>query len=164
VLFANTTGELGFGLSGEYRFTRRLGFEIGALVTSPGFRARIEVDGGGRVQVQESLGTLMIPAALHFHLTPESRLDFYVGPVVAYLRYDDLEVRTQVFGFPVRSGFESDDEIGIGLDLGADVLFGPKRRWAVHAHLRYLDAQLRADGAEVDFNPLLTGLGLGYRF
>lgn len=165
----------GGSVSGEYRIGPRLGLELG-LIGGADTDYSVAFDSGAVV----ATNTLAFDAAsvgLNFHLTPGKKVDFYVGPLVAYVTYSDMLVG--VSGFPrvspqvlVPVSVRFDDEIALGANLGVDIPIS-KHHWFFNASLKYLDASpdttLEAVGtfAQHDtaaIEPLMVGIGFGYRF
>ncbi len=94
-------------------------------------------------------------------------VDVYVGPLLAYVFYSsfDLVVDPMV---PHREGFKTDDDIGVGISAGLDVLLG-EGGWSLNAAFKYLDTTLVAtapDGGigRTDIDPMIFSVGVGYRF
>jgi opacity protein-like surface antigen len=158
----------GLGVNAEYRFSRRLGFDLGVI-------------GGGGVDIQtrpvhypagtwythDTLSFTPLTAGLDIHLTPENRVDLYFSPLVALVQYGGLVVRSGPGGVTTHIDFDSDFAIGAALGIG--VPFHQQARWSFNANLLYLDSNfdgssqdgLRLDG---DYDATVFGLGLGYRF
>jgi len=117
------------------------------------------------------------PAGLNVHLTPGRKADLYAGPLVAYVTYSDMLIGvagappgSSVFLTPVSVSFGS--EIALGANIGVDVPIS-QRHWFFNADLKYLDASpdatLEGIGAlarsgSVAIEPLMVGVGFGYRF
>lgn len=157
----------GVGLNAEYRFSRRLGVDVGILGAG-GFDISTRVQGpaGGTVVETDTLGFTPLSVGLDVHLTPDQRVDFYLSPLVAWIRYGSVSARTGN-GFTATS-IEADDDIAPGAALGLTVPIGQKRRWSFVAHLMYLASSLDGSGAEgsrlsSDNNTTVFGLGFGYR-
>ncbi|MDH3404271.1 MAG: outer membrane beta-barrel protein [Acidobacteriota bacterium] len=165
----------GGGVSGEYRFGRRLGVELGLLAGAEvGFTSTFE---GGSVAATNTMAFDAACVGLNVHLTQGERVDLYAGPLVAYVSYADMQlgVTNPPPGWPVvlvPASVTFGDGIALGANLGVDVPIG-QRRWFFNADLKYLDANpdatLGATGAvalrdSVAIDPLMVGIGFGYRF
>ena len=177
VLTADADGALGFGLSGEYQFTDRLGLELGVFRASPDvnlFNYIRELD----LAAATSDGQAMTPVSLGLaiHLLPESRLDLYVTPFVSYVYYGDLEFfireTIEIDGQPVtlEDSLRVDvaNDVAYGGTLGLDIPFS-SRPWAVATSLRYLATSLditdpEGDRETLDFDSWIISLGLRYTF
>ena len=169
------TSDAGLGLSlvGEYRANGRLGIELGAQWSEND----LEMTLGGNmfcgssfctVTASDSLRPLTLSLGLDVHLTPGRRADLYVGPVLAYVLYNDPTFRA--VGETLEASI--DDEFAFGGVVGVDVPFGD-RGWHFSGSIRYLlaeadararDAEGDAGAASLDFDPLAVALGFGYRF
>ena len=163
---AESDSAVGFGASLEYRFNRRIGLEMGALVTDPDINIRQDQGNGQTVTASDGLGLTPIFASLNFHLTPDRRFDVYVGPTLAYVLYDDL-----TFTVPGQNGarLEGDNEFALGLNLGFDAALGDSS-WTFGGSAKYLDTTFDStlagddDRIELDVDPIIVSLGFGYRF
>ena len=155
----------GLGVSLEYRFSRRIGVELGALTATPDLSI-LQTEDGGVLAVSDGLRTTPIYAALNLHLTPDRRFDFYVGPLIAQVSYDDLVFNIEP-GLVAR--LESDTDFAFGLGLGFDTALG-KSSWTFGASAKYLDSTFDTRVAgdteriEIDVDPLILSAGVGYRF
>jgi hypothetical protein len=112
-----------------------------------------ETGDGGDLTVSPLIG------GVNFHLTNGSRVDFYVGPFVAYVTYGDLEDGSDSFGV--------DSDFGYGAVVGIDIPIG-SGRWAFSSSARYMETEAGADesaGADgIDVNPVIVQLAAAYRF
>lgn len=165
-----TSATGGVAVSGEYRFTPRLGVELGAIAAG-----EVDYDFNDSLAT-ETLGFSSISTGLNVHLTPSTKVDVYAGPILAYVSYGDLSYRVPSDDPRVPSswwvpGTSAHLSVGatfaFGASLGLDVRFGS--RWSFGTALKYLSAHLDGtDGGNgrtaIDFNPLIVGLGGGYRF
>lgn len=152
-------GGIGVGL--EYHVNDRVGLE--------GELQYVTLDSGFIIDLGEAwemgnddMETYALFVGPNFHLTPNRRSDFYVGPFVALVSVDDPEFR--LFGVDETVNFGS--EVGFGLKLGLDVPFGPSTPWAFHIGARYLDLSLSGDSrrvpVDVSLDPLIGTVGLSY--
>ena len=161
-------GDLGAGLAvgAEYRFSPRVGLGfgvLGALALDVGIRADL-VSGDTLVAV-DSLTFVPWTVGPTFHLTPASRADLYVGPLLAYVTYGDLFF--EVGGENVGRLNLSDDFV-LGAMAGLDLPIG-EGGWTFSADLKYLDNSFvgrdsEGDPLGVDLDSTIFGLGFGYRF
>ena len=162
----------GVGVNGEYRFAPRLGVEGGLMA---GARTDLEfvasTGSGSMFLASDTLGMTALCTGLNIHLAPDTRADFYLGPMIAYIDYG--EISSAVFGpdFVGADGFfarvDFDNQMAFGANLGLDMPLGG-RGWLFNANVRYLDSKL--EGVEPgprqtsDHDPLFVGVGFGYRF
>lgn len=173
IVSSDNTSAGGLGISAEYRFGERLGIELSVLAADHGDFFLVIEPPGRRFKVGDTLSFEAVAGGIDFHLIPDSTVDLYVGPMIAIVSYSDLAVE---FTPPVRPpavlptavtiGFESD--LGYGLNAGLDVPLGD-RGWVFNTNFRYLltsaEASVAGLGTEkIDYDPLLAGIGFGYRF
>jgi outer membrane protein W len=178
VVSTDNTSGAGAGISGEYRFNERIGFELALLAADHGDFAIVVDPPGLRFKVSDTLAMQVVAAAVNFHLTPKAKVDVYVGPALAIVGFTNLHIDVALPSFPlpveppieipssVRIEIESD--LGLGLNAGIDVPLGD-RGWLFNANLRYLmtsaDTFIEGIAIEtIDYDPLFIGIGFGYRF
>ena len=155
----------GVGLSAEYLFNDRWGLEGRGLVA--------ELDSGFTIDIGEdwardtdTIGYLELTLGPNFHLTPDSRVDFYIGPFVGWGSLDDGQY--SAFGRSVTQGYDSD--LLWGGQVGLDWPFTANGGWGLHLGGRYTDFSVDVtnpvDGSSesVSVSPLELDLGLSYRF
>ncbi len=163
---ASGDGAKGFGVEVEYRLNDRLGLTVGGLSAAPRVVVRVTPPSGEPVSAGDDLSMRPLTVGLDVHLTPASRVDLSVGLMVAYVAYGDLELDA---GEGRRLELSSDDDVGWGATVGADVRQGDGP-WSIGVSASYLDTTLRVSNAEdpdtqeVDVDPFILGLGVGYRF
>lgn len=143
------------GVAAEYRVGERVGLELSwsqVRLDAEWLRAEYRPDPGDpsvirAVTVASDSGDFTLQPlafALLWHPAPGRRIDFYLGPQLAWVDYD-----VGVDGAP-----ERDAEWAFGGKLGADLRLG-ESAWSAGLALRYLEIQ--HEGAERD---LYTGIGL----
>jgi outer membrane protein W len=152
----------GFGLSAEYRWRPRLGVELGVLVADVDSGFRLE-SGSAAVTDVEAMGIESVSLGLNWHLAPERRFDFALGVFVAQTTFDDVIFLTEA-GRPVKLTF--DDDHGFGVKAGLEAPFRRGGPWVVGFELRYLITILESEiaGQDLDLDPVLVLVGVGYRF
>jgi opacity protein-like surface antigen len=152
----------GFGLDLEFRLSPRLGLEGAVFVGDIDGTLVIEGPGPAMRDTQD-IGFEVFSVGANYHLMPDRRFDLAVGGFVANHYFDVV-----TFDFPSgrseRLSFDAD--YGFGAKLGADVSLGRESNWVVGAELRYLLSILEAEsgGRDLDANPVVLSVGLGYRF
>ena len=152
--------DVGLGVAGEYRFSPRLGLEVGVLATSNGVGVQA-VDGVIVRSGTSDTGSLTLGPDVH--LTPGRAADLYLGPFLAYTARTDVGYsRDEFAGVRIRGSF------GWGAVVGLDVPIG-QRGWRVCASVRYIETNLEGtngagDRFDLDFGPTAVGVGFGYRF
>jgi opacity protein-like surface antigen len=126
-------GGTGFGVAAEYRASPLVGVELSL--------SQIDIDADWRqvrftpspVPVASDSGTFSLrplAATFLFHPTQDGRLDFYLGPQLAW-----VDFQIDVNGPPDR-----DSELAYGGKVGLELAFGDSP-WSVGASYRYLDTQ-----------------------
>jgi outer membrane protein W len=165
--------DLGFGLAAEYQWSDRFGVELGFAWAEPDITLRLDSAdlAGIDVRATDAVAFMPITAGFNVHLTPGSAADLYVGPLVAWVLYDDVTFRARVNlpTGPVSDTLEldSDDDVAFGAQIGLDVPFGASG-WRVNAALSYLDTVIAledaGDSTDVDYDPVMLRFGIGYRF
>jgi len=146
---------VGIGVRGEYQLSRRFGIEFGLLSAATVDTTLIS---GGATSVDiASFAPLSFGA--DFHLTPDRRVDLYVGPQVALIEYGDVEVTSGAV-----NSFSIDRDFGVGAIVGLDVPVGEARHWAFQTNLRHLVTSMESGAIAVDFDPTIFSLGFGYRW
>ncbi len=157
----------GVGFNAEYRFTPRLGVDLGILSG-----AGVDVETGttwtgnpGWV-TSDTVTFTPLTLGLDIHLTPDERVDFYVCPLVAMIQYGSLAVRNGPTG--VRTEWDFDEDFAVGAALGLGIPFG-QNRWSFQTSLSYLESSIDGssnDGLRLgsDYDSTIFGFGFGYRF
>ncbi len=149
----------GLGAELEYRANCPVGLAFGLLAADLDSMLTIDTDTEWLMQ-NADIGFQMVSVGANFHLTPRSRADFFIGPFVGLIDYDDV---TYDFG-TARESVSLDGEAALGLNAGLDIPFGENAPWALTAGLRYLATSAEGNGFEVDVDPLIATLGLAYRW
>jgi opacity protein-like surface antigen len=155
-------------INGEYRFNRRLGLDLGAFggggVDVTGRRSWI---GWSEHNVYDTVSLSGLTAGLDVHLTPDSRVDLYICPMVAIMEFGSLAFETGPSG--LRSGIDFDADLAVGASLGLGVPFGDRSSWSFNAQLTHLESTLNGGDhtglrIDQDYNATMFGVGFGYRF
>jgi len=155
-------GGAGVGVNFEYRYSPKMGFEMGAMAVA----ANLGVRAGYSKTTPYAgidLGSFVpLTFALNYHPLKEGAFDLYMGPVLASTFYSNLQVGGPWgYGVEVRSGVD----FGLGAALGFDVNLG-RSRWSLNSALKYiaLSSNGSSSGDGVDFDPLIFSFGFGFRF
>lgn len=154
----------GFGFDLEYRVSRRLGIDFGALTASPVIEVLIDEVGGVSASAKPRITPLY--AGLNVHLAPEGPVDLYFGPMLAYVVYSSFNLVVDPWFFT--QGFVTENDFGIGVNLGLDVRLGGAG-WLLTAAFKYLDTTLVASPPDesigrTDIDPMIFTVGVGFRF
>lgn len=161
-----TSFDTGFGggLRGEYQFSPRLGVELGVLSASS-VDITSGVFGGTIASGLEVSSFTPFTVGLNVHLTPDRPFDLYVGPLLAFVSYSDMDIRATI---GTGSTSESvDNDVGWGAIIGLDVPLG-KGGWLIQANFRYIETDMKGSGGAISinsqFDPVIFSVGFGYRF
>jgi len=154
----------GFGIDLEYRASRHFGIDFGILTATPVID--VLIDEVGVISASAQPRITPIYAGLNVHLTPDSRFDLYIGPVLAYVIYSSFDL--VVDPWFLTEGFVTRNDFGIGVNLGFDIRLGDGG-WLLTAAFKYLDTTLEASPPDesigrTDIDPMIFSVGVGYRF
>ena len=149
------------GLQAERLFNSRVGLGFGVLALRPEVQYELDIGPLWEMDDDTANGFSLFVGPV-FHLTPNSRVDLFVSPFVAYT--DPGDVSFSVLG--TNESLDFDSEFSFGAQLGLDIPFGADGNWGLHAGVMYQELELESDRAGVDFaaDPLSAGLGLFFRF
>ena len=155
---------IGAGVRGEYQFTNMLGVEFGVLGASS-----VDVTSGlfgGTLGTSVEVSSFApFSVGLNVHLTQGRPIDLYLGPMLALVRYDSVDVRTTIG--TASTSVSIDNDVGWGAILGLDIPLGGGG-WLIQTNLRYIDTDIESSGGGIpissEFDPVIFSLGFGYRF
>jgi len=153
-------GGAGVGVNFEYRYSKKMGFEMGAMAVGASLGVRSGSAKTGLYGGVDIGGFVPLTFALNYHPLKEGAFDLYVGPLLTSTFYSNLGV-----GGPWRHGVElrSGVEFGLGGTLGFDVNLG-RSRWSLNSGLKYIALSSNGSGGGVNFDPLIFSFGFGFRF
>jgi len=151
-----------------YMATKNIGVEL-ILATTPH-----DVEGKGAIAGLDKVAdTWLLPPTLlvQWHFLPDAQLRPYVGAGVNYtFTYgeDASGSLETALGGPTK--VELDNSFGWALQAGMDV--GIDENWFFNMDVKYIDLDVDADivtagtkrTTEVEINPIIVGIGVGYRF
>lgn len=150
----------GLGLSLECRVTPSFSLEVGAQI------AEIDnelawIESGLRETQSMDTYSWLVGFDWHPLSHRDSRVDWTVGLFVAQANFSDV---TFFAGTPRETTLRFDDDLGLGLKLGADVPLS--ERWFLNTELRASAILLESEraGEDLDLDPLTIAVGIGYRF
>ena len=114
VITADFTDSFGFGLQIERMVSNRIGIELGVIWNEPDVNVVIE-EPPVRLRIEAPLRFTPVILGVNYHLGSGGKTDFYFGPALAYIFYDDLVLSDPDFG---RETLTVDDDYAWGLTLG----------------------------------------------
>jgi outer membrane protein W len=163
-IYFDASGGYGGGMEIEYLVSRSVGIDFGALTASPVIDVLIDEVGVISASAQPRISPVY--AGINFHLTPDSSVDLYLGPLFAYVVYSSFDLVTDPWF--LREWFETENDWGIGINAGVDVRLG-EGGWLLTAAFKYLDTTLVASPPDesigrTDIDPMVFSIGVGYRF
>ena len=150
----------GFGLGAGYLFNPRVGIDFDVTQTS--LDALCVFDSATEwLMEDDDLDLTAITVGPSFHLTPKSKIDFYIRPFIALAMFGSVDFDT----LPAASTTDFDDETGFGLGIGADIPLGASA-WALNLGAQVMDVDAEASGVmhngTLDVSPLAAIVGLAY--
>ena len=166
--FYNYDDGYGLGLSVERLFNDRVGLEGRGVFAQ--LDDMYEIDIGALWEMtDDEVDYWNLSLGLNFHLTPESNLDWYVGPFIGWASIDGNE-----FNLLERNVVrDADGDFIWGGQVGLDWPFGDSA-WGLHLGARYtaFSTDIEAEGAdepnreldELNLDPITVELGLAYHF
>lgn len=151
-----------------YMATKNIGVEL-ILATTPH-----DVEGKGAIAGLDKVAdTWLLPPTLlvQWHFLPDAQLRPYVGAGLNYtFTYgeDASGSLETALGGPTK--VELDNSFGWAVQAGMDV--GIDENWFFNMDVKYIDLDVDADivtggtkrTTEVEINPVIVGIGVGYRF
>lgn len=151
-----------------YMATDNIGIEL-ILATTPH-----DIDGKGAISGLDKVAdSWLLPPTLlvQWHFLPKGQIRPYVGAGVNYtITYgeDATGSLETALGGPTK--VELDNSFGWALQAGVDI--GIDERWFANIDVKYIDidvdAKITTGGvtrdADVSIDPVIVGVGLGYRF
>jgi hypothetical protein len=162
--------DIGFGLgfNAEYRFSRRLGLDLGILGGAAIDAAWNVGEGGEWVwSAYDTLTFTPLSVGLDIHLTPDNNVDLYLCPMLSWVHYGGLVVHSADPWTATTVDFNED--LGIGIALGLGVPIGQREHWLFSANLIHLESEIESRGwsgdrLADDYDATILGLGFGYKF
>lgn len=153
-----------------YMFTDNIGAELLLDITS-----EHEVSSSGTLAAVAP-GSLISARALppsliaQYHFMPRERFKPYLGVGINYTKFVNVKPTSNGRTTLGLSGVDMDSSWGYVLQAGAD--YRINERWYLNADLKYIDMSTTATASsllgpvrvDVDVDPLVIGVGVGYRF
>jgi len=162
---------LGFGIEYEYMASELIGLDFGLKYIKPDVKLNVSGtlndESFALPEISEGGEFMPLTAGLMFHFGKSEKIDFYLGPELAYIMYGDLTFTDPFFGEETKIKFN--DEFTFGAKLGLD--FFLDESWAISAQAEYLDASSEVDTDEADDlsvnldpSPFILTFGVAYKF
>jgi outer membrane protein W len=160
----NAGGGYGGGFELEYKVSHRLGIDFGALSASP--TIDVLIDEVGVISASATPRISPVYVGLNVHLTPDSRADFYLGPLLTYVSYSSFDLVTDPWF--LRESFVAENDWGYGINAGLDIRIGDGG-WLVTGAFKYLLTTLEASPPDEgvgrsEIDPMIFSIGFGFRF
>jgi outer membrane protein W len=152
-------GGVGGGVNFEYRYSPRMGIEMGAMGIAGGINVGVDRRYSRYTSAVEVGSYVPITFALNFHPIKEAGIfDLYLGPLAASTIVSNVGIGSVV-------GVESRIDFGLGANLGFDINFGTRSRWSFNSGLKYI-SNLTNTGEQstIAFDPLIWTFGFGFKF
>jgi outer membrane protein len=167
----NVDDAWGVTFNGEWMWKKNWGIEV--LAALP-YQHDIKVQGVGKVGQTHHLPPTL---SLNYHFLPDTKFDIYVGAGVNYTLFYD----TKAQGALKQDGGDldiTDNSWGLAGQIGADWFINDK--WFVNFNFRYIGIETKAKvtlaptsaivpgggtvKSDVDINPFVYGILVGYKF
>jgi len=155
-------GGAGVGVNFEYRYSPKMGFEMGAMAVAANVGVRAGLAKTTPYAGVDVGGFVPLTFALNYHPLKEGVFDLYMGPLLTSTFYSNLQVGGPWgYGVEARSGVD----FGLGATLGFDLNFG-RSRWSLNSGLKYIAVSSNGSNSRggVDFDPLILSFGFGFKF
>ena len=102
---------------------------------------------------------------MNFHPYRSKGIDFYLGPSLTWMNWDDLKLSDG-------SKAKVERDTALGFNVGFDIGLGSSKAWAINLALRYREAQanikdpeqLGLSTAVLNIDPYYLNIGATYRF
>jgi len=152
------SGGAGVGINFEYRYSPRMGFEMGAMAVGGGVYVGVEKDSRYYPGVEVG-GYVPLTFALNYHPIKKSEVfDLYLGPLVASTIVGGVGVSSEVY-------VGSRVDLGLGATLGFDINLGKRSRWSLNSGLKYIaNITENESDSRIAFDPLIWTFGFGVKF
>lgn len=150
-----------------YMVTDNIGAELILATTKHDAEGRGTLSG-----FDELASTWVLPPTLtlQYHFAPEAKVRPYVGAGVNYTLFYSTKASSALEAAIGNTSVEMDDSFGYALQAGVDVDLNEKM--FLNFDIKYIDmdttARLRTGAvtntAEISIDPIVAGIGIGFRF
>lgn len=155
----------GFGVGLDYRLSKRLSLGAAYMRHDFDLDLGVTIDGIG-ASVTTGFDVGIFTFGLDVDLTSPGGFALTIGPAIAWIDYDDVLVDLPSLGAAGTLTF--DDEVALGVRLRAEIPIG---NWRILAGIEFYGAsaedKTRNDfdlDVDVEMDPTIVSLGVGYRF
>ncbi|HBK90829.1 MAG TPA: hypothetical protein DDZ68_04060 [Parvularcula sp.] len=150
-----------------YFFTRNIAAEL-ILATSPH-----DIVGEGTLSgLGEVADVMVLPPTLtlQYHFNPGGKLRPYAGVGVNWSIFYSEDASSALVGAVGPTSVDLENSVGVAYQVGVD--FALSERWFLNADVKYIQidttATLNSGGTinrvDVDLDPIVAGVGVGFRF
>ena len=150
-----------------YFVTNNIGAEL-ILATSPH-----DLQGEGALSGLGEIADVMVlppTLTLQYHFNPNGKFRPYAGVGVNYTIFYSEDASDSLVNAVGPTSIDVDDSVGVAFQLGADIELS--ERWFLNADIKYIqidtEATLNSGGTintvDVDLDPIVAGVGVGFRF
>lgn len=150
-----------------YMVTKHIGTELILATTKHNVTGRGSVSALGKVA-----DTWVLPPTLtlQYHFAPDAKIRPYVGAGINYTIFYSAKSSASLDAALGRTHVKLDDSVGYALQTGVDIDI--TRKVFLNLDLKYVDmrtkARLTSNGTlrtvKVDVDPIIAGVGVGFRF
>ena len=144
------------GVTFVYMHNNNIGFEV--LAALP-FKHDVTVDGMGKIGETKQLPPTF---SVQYYFNPESKIRPYVGLGLNYTTFFSTESIAGLGG-----DLDLDDSFGLAAQVGID--YDIDEKWFLTADARYINIETTATNSaagttDVEINPTVLSIGVGYKF
>lgn len=144
-----------------YFFTKNIAAEL--VLTVPQ-RHRVNIVNGPLAEGIGSFKHLPPTLLLQYHFLPDAQFRPYIGAGINYTKISSVNLFSNIAGQRLTldgSSTGASFQVGMDIPITRNVLFN------VDVKKTYIDTDIKINGGKVsklELNPLMVGVGLGYRF
>lgn len=157
------TGEVDF----TYFFTRHIGAELILATSNHDVVGRGALNGVGKI-----IDARVLPPTLtvQYHFNPDGKFRPYLGAGVNYTIFYSVDATDTLRNAIGPVDVSADSSLGWAVQAGLD--YAINKHWFVNMDLKYVSIDTRVtlhqgatrNSVNIDLDPLIVGVGVGYRF